>query len=126
MSAGETNSAPHLELRDVHCSPPARPALRGVDLAVSRGAFFAVAGPNGGGKGTLCRCLARLYREHQGCIFLEGQPLPDKPENLPAAGMMVVLQGQKVFPEMSVLENLLCAPATWRKSGRPERLDAVM
>jgi branched-chain amino acid transport system ATP-binding protein len=116
----------HLEVGDVHCIPPARPALRGVTLAISRGSFFAIAGANGSGKGTLCRCLARLYKENRGRILLDGKRLPDQPEDLPAIGMMIVLQGAKVFPEMSVLDNLLCAPATWRKGERRERLDAVM
>jgi branched-chain amino acid transport system ATP-binding protein len=97
-----------------------------VNLAVSHGGFLAIAGANGSGKGTLCRCLARVFKEDQGCIRLDGHGLPEQPEDLPATGMMIVLQGAKVFPEMSVLDNLLCAPATWRKGDRRQRLDAVM
>ncbi|HEV2842608.1 MAG TPA: ATP-binding cassette domain-containing protein [Chthoniobacterales bacterium] len=122
----KANKTPHLEIGDLHCSPPARPALRGISFYVSHGSFFAIAGANGSGKNTLCRCLARLYKESQGRIRLEGQELPDQPEDLPAMGMMIVLQGEKVFPEMSVLDNLLCSPATWRRSQRHERLDAVL
>ncbi|MCI0538895.1 MAG: ATP-binding cassette domain-containing protein [Verrucomicrobiales bacterium] len=120
------NKTPHLDIGDLHCSPPARPALRGVSLAVSHGSFFGIAGANGSGKGTLCRCLARLHKEDQGRILLNGQSLPHRAEDLPAIGMMIVLQGAKVFPEMSVLDNLLCAPATWRNGDRREKLDAVM
>lgn len=126
MKTSSPNKTAHLEVGDVHCSAPARPALRGVNLAVSRGSFLAIAGANGSGKGTLCRCLARLLKENQGHIFFDGHILPNQPEDLPAIGMMVVLQGVKVFSEMSVLDNLLCAPATWRNGERRQRLDAVM
>jgi branched-chain amino acid transport system ATP-binding protein len=126
MKTSSPNKTAHLEVGDVHCSPPARPALRGVNLAVSRGSFLAIAGANGSGKGTLCRCLARLLKENQGYIFFDGHILPNQPEDLSAIGMMVVLQGVKVFSEMSVLDNLLCAPATWRNGERRQRLDAAM
>ena len=120
------NKTLHLEMRDVHCCPPGRPALRGVNLRISRGTFLAIAGPNGSAKGTLCRCLARLIKEHQGEILLDGGHLPNSPQDLAAVGLMVVLQGRKVFPEMSVLENLFSAPMTWRTPGRRERLDGVI
>ncbi len=123
-TVAKTNA--HLEVQDVHCSPPARPALRGVNLDVSHGSFLAIVGANGSAKGTFCRCLARLWKENQGCILVDGRVLPDQTEGLPAVGMMVVLQGDKVFPEMSVLDNLLCAPATWRNGARKQQLDIVM
>jgi branched-chain amino acid transport system ATP-binding protein len=126
MITSSLNNTAHLEVGDVHCSPPARPALRGLNLAISRGSFLAIVGANGSGKGTFCRCLGRLLNISQGRILFDGHILPDQPEDLPAIGMMVVLQGAKVFPEMSVLDNLLCAPATWRNGGRLQRLDAVM
>ena len=121
-----TKVNPHLEFKDVHCCPPGRPALRGVNFSVSRGTFFAIEGANGSGKGTLCRCLARLIKEYQGSILLDGQNLPIKPQELPTMGLMVALQGVKVFPEMTVLENLLSAPRTWKIPGRRDRLDGVI
>lgn len=117
---------PKLELQDVHCSPPARPALRGVSLTISQGSFYAISGPNGAGKGTLCRCLARLWRESRGSILLDGSRIPNEPEDLPALGAIAVLQGAKVFPELTVMENLLSVPATWRSNRRRERLDFVL
>lgn len=95
-------------------------------MAVPRGDFFAITGANGSGKGTFCRCLARINKESQGRILLDGRPLLHQTQDLPALGVMVVLQGTRVFPEMSVLDNLLCAPATWRNGDRQKKLDSVL
>lgn len=72
----------HVRFEGVHFSYGAEPVLRGLDLAVPRGATVAVVGATGSGKSTLIKLLTRLYERDQGAIRLAGEdvralPLPD-------------------------------------------------
>jgi branched-chain amino acid transport system ATP-binding protein len=84
-----------------------RTVLRGLSMAVPKGSFVAIIGPNGHGKTTLLRAISGLLPLDAGSISLAGQRLDRRrPDEIVAAGIVHVPQGDQLFPEMTVLENL--------------------
>jgi ABC-type branched-subunit amino acid transport system ATPase component/ABC-type branched-subunit amino acid transport system permease subunit len=82
--------------------------LRDVDLSLEDGGFVAVLGANGAGKSTLMRALSGLSRPVSGEIRLAGAPIESLPAHTIAArGLVLVPEGRQVFPELSVVDNLL-------------------
>ncbi|MFM9842299.1 MAG: ABC transporter ATP-binding protein [Dongiaceae bacterium] len=85
----------------------ANQVLRGVSLDVPEGSLTAIIGPNGHGKTTLLRAISGLVPLNAGTIYFAGQPLARmRPDEIVAAGIVHVPQGDLLFPEMSVLDNL--------------------
>jgi branched-chain amino acid transport system ATP-binding protein len=81
--------------------------LRGLSLTVAQGQLVAIVGPNGHGKSTLLRTVSGLTRPTRGTILLGGQRIDRlRPDQIVAAGIVHVPQGDLLFPEMTVLENL--------------------
>ncbi|HXF81358.1 MAG TPA: ABC transporter ATP-binding protein [bacterium] len=70
-------SAPAVVLRDVACRYGPVPALERVSLAVERGAFVGLVGPNGSGKTTVLRAIAGLVAPERGTVLLDGQPVAE-------------------------------------------------
>ena len=101
--------------------------LHGIDLVVPKGQIVTVVGPNGHGKSTLLRTISGLTRIRRGRILASGAEIQSlKPYGVAAAGIAHVPQGDLLFPEMSVYENLLMGAYT--TSGRTlieERLEFV-
>jgi multiple sugar transport system ATP-binding protein len=93
-----------LEINDVHRSFPAVEALRGVDLTVESGEFFAILGPSGAGKTTLLRVIAGIDRPSSGMIRLDGRDLTDVPVR--ARDTAMVFQTFALYPHLSTFENL--------------------
>ena len=82
--------------------------LRGISFSVPRGQLVTVVGPNGHGKTTLLRTISGLQRVRSGRVVLAGRTLSGlAPYRIAAAGVAHVPQGDMLFPEMSVAENLL-------------------
>jgi branched-chain amino acid transport system ATP-binding protein len=81
--------------------------LRGVDLAIAPGEIVAVLGSNGVGKSTLNRALSGIVRARAGAIKFEGHDVThEKPQAIVARGLIHVPEGRRVFPNLSVRENL--------------------
>lgn len=101
--------------------------LRDVSLAVTAGGLTALIGPNGHGKTTLLRAISGLLPIRSGSISLDGVKLTGlRPDEIVAAGIVHVPQGDMLFPEMTVIENLLMGaylPKAAAESAR--RLDEV-
>lgn len=87
-------------------------ALAGVDLLVADGELLAVLGPNGSGKTTLLRAVTGLLRFHSGSVVagsvkLKGTDvLRSSPASVVGQGVAQVMEGRRVFPELTVDENL--------------------
>jgi branched-chain amino acid transport system ATP-binding protein len=82
-------------------------ALHDVDVAVGDAEIVAVVGPNGAGKSTLINVLAGLHREHRGRIEMDGRAMGDLPGyRFCERGIAVVPEGRRLFPRMTVGENL--------------------
>lgn len=93
--------------------------LRGIGLSVNPGEIVAVLGANGVGKTTLNRALSGLIRPNAGSIRFLGQDIAGrKPSAIVAAGLIHVPEGRRIFPNMSVRDNLVLG--SYRR-GRPAR-----
>jgi ABC-type branched-subunit amino acid transport system ATPase component/ABC-type branched-subunit amino acid transport system permease subunit len=82
--------------------------LRGIDVTVRSGELVAVLGANGAGKTTMMRALSGLLRPRAGSIKLEESEISTLPAHrIARAGVVLVPEGRQVFPELSVVDNLL-------------------
>ncbi|MBM3520485.1 MAG: ABC transporter ATP-binding protein [Alphaproteobacteria bacterium] len=102
--------------------------IRDVSLEVAEGQLAALIGPNGHGKTTLLRAISGLVRTRQGAIALHGRRIDRlRPDEVVAAGIVHVPQGDLLFPDMTVIENLRMG-AYLPEAGRVERqrLDEVL
>jgi multiple sugar transport system ATP-binding protein len=106
-----------LEIDDVHRSFPAVEALRGVDLTVESGEFFAILGPSGAGKTTLLRTVAGIDRPSRGTIRLDGRDLAEIPVRERDTAM--VFQTFALYPHLSTFDNL-AYPLREARVPRPE------
>ena len=98
---------PLLDLRDVHTYYGAIHALRGVTLHVDEGEIVTLIGSNGAGKSTTLRTVSGLLRPREGSIQLEGQRIDgQRPHEIVALGVCQAPEGRRIFPRMSVFENL--------------------
>ena len=102
--------------------------LRGVDADVNRGDVICVIGPSGSGKSTFLRCLNLLEKPSGGQIFFEGIELTGKKVNLDKhrQKMGMVFQQFNLFPHMTILENLTCAPMLLKKTPRDQAEEKAM
>ncbi|MBX6388488.1 MAG: ABC transporter ATP-binding protein [Frankia sp.] len=97
-----------LELVDVEVSYGAVTALRGVNLTVDAGEIVTLLGANGAGKTTTLRTISGLLKPRRGEIRLDGEPLSRiPPHRLVELGVAHAPEGRRIFPTMSVRENLL-------------------
>jgi len=85
-------------------------AVQNVDLRVDANRIVSVIGPNGAGKTTFFNCLSGIYRPEIGSILLNGEDITGrKPHQVSRRGMARTFQNIRLFPEMSVLENVMVA-----------------
>lgn len=105
-----------LELRDVDVFYDDFQALFSVSLSVEEGAIFAAIGANGAGKSTLLKAIGGLLRQKSGSVLFEGQPV-DKvsAHDRVKMGIALVPEGRRVFPSLSVRENLQMGAYAGRK-----------
>jgi branched-chain amino acid transport system ATP-binding protein len=110
---------PVLEVRGLHARYGAVEILRGVDLDVGAGEVVALLGSNGAGKSTLINNLSGIHRPPAGQIVFDGRSiLGARPQAIVSAGLIQVPEGRRVFPNLSVRENLELG--SFRR-GRPSR-----
>ena len=96
--------------------------LQGISTEINRGDVVCVIGPSGSGKSTFLRCLNMLEKPDSGEIIFSGEDLtsPKTNLNLHRQKMGMVFQQFNLFPHMTVLENLTCAPVMLGKMTREE------
>jgi len=104
-----------LKVDDLHVCYDAIQALNGLSFTVGRGEMVTLLGANGAGKTTTLKTISALLRPRSGRIELEGQPLEDlPPHEIVRLGVAHVPEGRRVFPRLSVTENLKTGAYTRR------------
>ena len=111
MSAGDGTSAAGngriLELEDVHTYYGSIHAIKGVTLEIRPGEIVTLIGANGAGKSTTLRSINGLNHPRKGKIRFQGKDVTNEaPHNLVKMGISQSPEGRRLFPRMSVLENL--------------------
>jgi branched-chain amino acid transport system ATP-binding protein len=98
---------PMLEIRDLHTYYGHIHALKGISLDVDQGEIVTLIGSNGAGKSTTLKTISGLLHPRQGAVRLNGQTISGRPAHQVAAmGVAQSPEGRRVFPRMTVLENL--------------------
>ena len=96
-----------LSVRGLHAGYGEVEILRGIDLMVGAGDIVAVLGSNGAGKSTLNMTISGLVAARQGSIEFDGRSIQNAdPAEIVAAGLVHVPEGRRIFPNLSVAENL--------------------
>ncbi len=107
--------APLLDVRAIDAYYGDFQALFGVSLRVNAGDVVAVIGANGAGKSTLLKSIAGLMRPKSGQILFEGEPAGAAPAfDIVARGIALVPEGRRLFPSLTVEENLKIGGQTRR------------
>ncbi len=97
-----------LEAREVTKRFGSLLAVNRVDVQIDAGTIHAIIGPNGAGKTTLFNCMTGLYAADEGSIVFKGRPLDGtKSHERAVLGMSRTFQNIRLFPQMTVLENVM-------------------
>jgi len=117
-----------LALRAVEVAYGDLPALTAVDLVIEAGEILSVVGANGAGKTTMLRAISGLLRPRAGEILLDGVRLDRLPSHaVVERGVVQVPEGRKIFPSLTVLENLeLGSYVRAARAHRRESLERVL
>lgn len=120
-------AAPLLRIDNLFAGYHGHDVLRGLSLSVDEGSLVAIVGPNGHGKTSLLRAISGLLRPSAGTIKLGERRLDRlRADEIAAAGVVHVPQGDLLFPELTVLENLQMGAYLPAAAARmAERLDEV-
>lgn len=96
-----------LTLKDVTTVYGNNEMLRKVNVEIERGKIVCMLGSNGAGKSTLIKAILGLVKVVQGIITFDGQDITQqKPHNIVKSGISIVPEGKRIFPKMTVVENL--------------------
>ncbi len=119
-----------LEAKNIYKSFGKLEVLRGIDVEVERGEVIAIIGPSGSGKSTFLRCLNKLEQIDNGTITFDGETIAedgvyanDKTLRRIFKKMGMVFQNFNLFPQKSVIENIIEAPLVVKKE---KKEDAVV
>ena len=114
-----------LTVTDLYAGYAGTEVLHAVSLQVGEGEAVVILGPNGHGKTTLLRAISGLIRPTTGTVELNGRMISNlRAEEIVAAGVIHIPQGDLLFSQMTVMENLLMGaylPDAWRE--RKQKLE---
>ena len=117
-----------LEIADLCVNYGEIEALRGVSFTIEEGAVVALLGSNGAGKSTTLRAISGLVAPRSGKILFDGKPIAGLgPEAIVRLGISHVPEGRRVFPGLSVKENIMLGASNRRvaKSALSREADAM-
>lgn len=98
-------------------------AVQELSLSIKKGEIFALVGPNGAGKSTVFNIISRFYSNNSGIIKFDGNIINDlKPFQLSTLGIARTFQNIELFPNSTVLQNLLVGQNTKKESNFLEEL----
>lgn len=116
-----------LEVTKLHAGYGDTSVLHGIDIAAKSGEIIAVLGPNGAGKSTLNNVLSGILTPSAGKIVFDGEDVTGKSADyLVARGLIHVPEGRRVFPNLTVLENLELGSYRRGRENRKKNLEQVV
>jgi len=116
-----------LEVRDLRSGYGRVEVLRGVSLSVGAGELVALLGSNGAGKTTFNNTVCGLVPAWEGDVVFEGQKINGlNPRGIVLSGLIQVPEGRKIFPNLSVIENLELGSFARARAHRAENLERML
>ena len=120
MTVDSNSGAPMLSIEKLAFAYGDLQVLWSIDVSVQRGEIVTLVGANGAGKTTTLKNISRLVKWNSGSIQFEGEDLSRlEPHHVVDRGIIQVPEGRRIFPEMTVMENLRMGSYT--KSTRKDR-----
>lgn len=114
-----------LQIKDLQVSYGGIDAVRGISFSVHEGEIVTLIGANGAGKSSTLRAISGLVKPRGGSILLNGENITGlDPTVIVSKGLMMVPEGRKIFPNLTVLENLRIG-AYLRKDQLDEDIEMV-
>lgn len=118
VAAGSKDSVPALRVEGLDKSFGGLKAVSEVSFEVPRGSISALIGPNGAGKSTVFNLITNLYHPDRGRVELDGRPVGSlPPDSIARMGLFRTFQTSRVFPNLSVLENVLVGACRYASAG---------
>ena len=115
-----------LELKNVHTYYGRIHALQGISITVGRGEIVTLIGANGAGKTTILKTISGLLHAREGSVHFEGADISKRPAHeLVRAGIGHAPEGRRIFPRLTVLENLQMGAFTRSPADAREDLERV-
>jgi ABC-type polar amino acid transport system ATPase subunit len=99
-----------IEIKDLHKSFGSLEVLKGIDQTVNESEVLCIIGPSGSGKSTMLRCINLLETPTSGEVKVDGELVTEENINEIRTKMGMVFQNFNLFPHMTVLDNITCAP----------------
>ena len=116
-----------LEIRNLNAGYGKMQVLHGIDIEIGTGEIVALLGSNGAGKSTLNNNISGLYKPTSGQIFFEGFDITGlRSEKVIDLGIIQVPEGRRIFPNMTVFENLELGGYRRGKSKRTKNIEWVV
>jgi branched-chain amino acid transport system ATP-binding protein len=114
-----------LEVKDLSVAYGEIEALRGVSFTIDEGAVVALLGSNGAGKSTTLRAISGLVVPRAGSILFDSKPIAGlSPRTIVKLGVAHVPEGRRVFPGLTVRENIMLGASNGNASAAAVRRDA--
>ena len=114
-----------LEIKDLRVNYGGIEAVRGISFGVNEGEIVTLIGANGAGKSSTLRAVSGLVKPGGGSILFAGEDITGKdPTQIVSKGLMMVPEGRRIFPNLTVLENLKVG-AYLRKDDLSEDIEKV-
>ena len=117
-----------VQVKDLHKSYGKNEILKGINLNVKPNEVVCMIGPSGSGKSTFLRCLNKLEQPNSGHVYIDGYDIADPKVNINQVreNIGMVFQHFNLFPNMSVIENIMLAPVELKKASKEQaRQDAL-
>jgi len=106
-----------LEIKDLNAGYGDIQVLWNIDLRIEEGQIVALVGANGARKSTLLKTISGLLNPYSGCIIFQGEDITRLPsKEIVAKGIIQVPEGRRLFPHMTVEENLMMGAFRRKKS----------
>lgn len=113
-----------LEIKDLHVSYGGIKALKGISFTVEKGQIVTLIGANGAGKSTTLRAIVGLVPTKSGSVHYQGQLITGMDtQKIVSLGIAMVPEGRRVFPDLTVLENLRIG--AWLRQDEAEIRDSI-